>query len=122
MALNSVNLCGRLVKDPELSNVKGDLKVCRFTLAVDKKKKDAGANFIDCVAWNKSGETIAQYAKKGNKFAVSGFLDQQSWEKDGQKQTKISVVVTDFMFLESKSQDSSQSAMDEITEDMIPFN
>lgn len=99
MAINSVNLVGRLVQDPTIKTVGNDLQMCQFTLAVDKRGKDKGTNFIDCVAWGKTAETIAQYVKKGNQFGVSGRLDHQVWEKDGQRNSKVSVIVDDFTFI-----------------------
>ena len=103
MAINSVSLVGRLVKDPEMKSVGDNIAVCQFTLAVDKRGKDAGTNFIDCTAWKGLAETITKYVKKGNLLGVVGSLDQQSWEKDGKKFTKIQVVVNDIQFLTPKN-------------------
>ena len=102
MAVNSVSLVGRLVKDPESGQTKNGKSVCKFCIAVDKWGKDAGASFINCVAWDKRGETIAQYVKKGHLIAVQGRLDQSSYEKDGKKQSYTSVIVDDFSFMSSK--------------------
>lgn len=102
MSLNSVVLVGRLVKDPETREVGNDkITVCSFSLAVDEKGKDAGASFFDCTAWKGLGETIAKYFKKGSQIGISGRLKQESWEKDGKRQSKVSVVVEDFTFLSS---------------------
>lgn len=109
MALNSVSLVGRLTADPTTRKVGNDLTVCNFTLAVDKRGKNRGTNFIDCTAWGKTGETIAQYVKKGQQLGVSGSLNQDSWEKDGNKFTKLGVMVNDFTFLSTvKRQDSNE--------------
>ncbi len=64
------------------------------------EQKEA-VSFIDCSAWGKAGEIIAQYAKKGSGILVSGRLDQRSWEdKDsGQKRSRVEIVVEDFNFL-----------------------
>lgn len=102
MATNIVILNGRLIADPELAKTKNDKSYCKFTLAVDKQGKDAGASFITCVAWDKRAETISQYVKKGNRFQVIGRLDQTSYEKDGKKQSFLNVIVDNFDFLESK--------------------
>lgn len=109
MAMNFVTICGRLVSDPQLSQTKTGKAYCRFTLAVDKPGKDAGANFLNCVAWEKRGEAIAKYVKKGDKFLVTGRLDQSSYEKDGQKQSFVSVVVDGFEFMEGKKKEATPS-------------
>lgn len=109
MALNQVNLQGRLTKDAELKQTKTGKKVCSFTVAVDKRGKDAGTNFVDCVAWEGRGETISKYFKKGSPILVTGRLDQQTWEKDGMKRSKLMVIVDDFNFLGSKIGESTPS-------------
>lgn len=128
MSINSVSLVGRLTTDPEMKAVGKDMSVCHFTLAVDKRKKDAGTNFIDCVAWNGLANTISQYVKKGNLFGITGFLDQQSWEKDGKRQTKMEVVVNDIQFLSPKNDKTpseefglSGKPKDEVDLTSIPF-
>lgn len=100
-SLNSLTLLGRLVKDPETQSTKTGKTVCKFTMAVDKRGKDAGANFIDCVAWEQQGEFIGKYGKKGAQILVSGRLDQQTWEKDGKKQSKIVAIVDNAQLLSS---------------------
>ena len=110
MALNSVTLSGRLVEDPIVNQVgKDNITVCRFTMAVDKKGKDAGTNFIDCTAWRWTGEAIGKYFKKGSMIFILGRLNQETWEKDGKRNTKLGVVVDDFSFTGSKSDDKTPS-------------
>ena len=125
MALNSVTLTGRLVSDPTVRSVGNDnLSVCQFTVAVDKKGKDAGANFIDCTAWRGLADTIAKYFKKGSAIGISGRLNQETWEKDGKKNSKLGVVVDDFTFLSSVSKKEDQptpSEEEELDLSQIPF-
>lgn len=129
MALNSVNLVGRLTKDPEMRSVGDNIAVCQFTLAVDKRGKDAGTSFIDCTAWRGLADTISKYVKKGNLLGVTGSLDQQTWEKDDKKYSKIQVIVNDIQFLTPKSDKTpseevglyEQKEQDEISPDEIPF-
>lgn len=110
MALNNVTLTGRLVSGPISKSIGTDgIAVCQFTLAVDKKGKDAGANFIDCVAWRGAANAISTYAKKGQMLGITGSLDQQTWEKDGHKNSKIQVVVSDFAFLSPKGSEKNAS-------------
>lgn len=102
MATNITVLEGRLTKDPEIRSTSTGKKVCTFTVANDKMGKDNGTNFIDCVAWEKRGETIGQYFFKGSRIIITGRLDQQTWEKDGQKRSKLIVIVDNFSFIDKK--------------------
>jgi single-strand DNA-binding protein len=100
-------LAGNLTRDPETRTTPSGTSVTGFTIAVNRSYKDGqGQNreqtsFIDCSAWGKAGEIIAQYTKKGSALLVSGRMDQRSWEdKDTkQKRSKVEVVVEDFSFL-----------------------
>ena len=79
-------ITGNLTRDPELRSTPNGASVCSFSVAVNRTYRDtSGENkeevsFIDCSAWNKLGEMIAQYAKKGSGVLVSGRLSQRSWE------------------------------------------
>lgn len=102
---NKVILMGNLTRDPEVRSTPSGQSVANFTLAVNRTWRGAdGSNqesvsYIDCVAWGKTGEVIAQYVQKGRALLVSGRLDQRSWEQDGQKRSKIEVIVEDFNFV-----------------------
>jgi single-strand DNA-binding protein len=104
MDLNRVILIGRTTRDIELKYTPSGAAVCSFTLANGRKVKDAEqTSFIDCVAWQKSAEIIAQYVAKGHRIAIEGRLQQRSWtDGDGNKRSKMEVVVENFQFLESK--------------------
>ena len=104
MDINKVILIGRTTRDIELKYTPSGAAVCSFTLANGRKVKDVEqTSFIDCVAWQKSAEIIAQYVAKGNRIAVEGRLQQRSWtDGDGNKKSKVEVVVENFQFLESK--------------------
>ena len=120
--MNNVSIIGRLVNDPIKKQVGNDLTVCNFTLAFDKKKKDAGANFIDCCAWQQTANYIGDYAKKGQQIAIQGFLDQQTWEKDGKKSTKIQIVVSDAKLISGgRSTEEKASQQEELDLSSIPF-
>lgn len=121
--LNLVTLVGRLVQDPEAQSTPTGKTVCRFTVAVDKRGKDAGANFIDCVAWKQRAEYLSKYGKKGTQIVVSGRLDQQTWEKDGKKQSKINVIGDEVQLLSSVKPAEATPVQDEesISPDDIPF-
>jgi single-strand DNA-binding protein len=104
---NKVILMGNLTRDPELRNTPSGQSVCNFGLAVNRTWRDANGqqqeavSYIDCVAWGKTGEILSQYLQKGRPVLVSGRLDQRSWESEGQKRSKVEVIVEDFNFVDS---------------------
>ena len=107
--MNSVCLIGRLTKDVQERRTQNGTAVVSFTLAVDRRKKDDGADFISCIAWDKSAETIAKYVHKGDLFGVTGYIQTRSYEKDGRRNYVTEVVTTSFQFLEHKREMRSDS-------------
>lgn len=105
---NKVVLMGNLTRDPETRTTPSGQSVTQFGLAVNRTWRGAdgqqqeAVSFIDCVAWGKGGEIIAQYMQKGRGLLVSGRLDQRSWEdkETGGKRSKVEVVVEDFNFVD----------------------
>lgn len=104
---NKVILMGNLTRDPETRTTPNGQSVTNFSLAVNRTWKGADGqqnedvSYIDCVAWGKPGEIIAQYLGKGRAVLVSGRLDQRSWEdkETGGKRSKVEVIVEDFNFV-----------------------
>jgi single-strand DNA-binding protein len=103
---NKVILAGNLTRDPQLSYLPNGTPVCEFGLAINRKwKSQTGemkeeACFVDCRAFARPAETINQYLKKGQPLLVDGRLRYEQWEgKDGQKRSRLSVVVENFQFL-----------------------
>ena len=103
---NKVILMGNLTRDVEMRTTSGGQSVANFSLAVSRSWKGQDGqtqeqtSFINCVAWGKPGEIIAQYTSKGSPLLVSGRLDQRSYEdKDGNKRQVVEVVVEDFNFI-----------------------
>ena len=116
--MNSVSLVGRLTKDPAVSTTKAGKSYVRFSLAVDrhigKDKAQEGtptADFISCVAWEKTAEVISQYTAKGRKIAVEGRIQTRSYDaKDGSKRYVTEVVVQHMEFCESKRETACGNA------------
>ena len=104
---NKVILMGNLTRDIEMRTTPSGQTVANFSLAVSRSWKGQDGqtqdqtSFINCVAWGKPGEIIAQYVKKGDPLLVSGRLDQRSWDdkESGQKRSTIEVNVEDFNFI-----------------------
>ena len=108
--MNKVILMGRLTRDPEVRYSQGDnaTAVARYTLAVDRRfnrnNDDQTADFINCVAFGKSGEFAEKYLHKGTKIAITGRIQTGSYtNKDGVKVYTTDVVVEDHEFAESKN-------------------
>ena len=118
--MNLVCLCGRLTKDPDVRYTQGaePMAIARYTLAVDRRKKDENsADFISCVAFGKSAEFAEKYLHKGIKILVEGRIQTGSYtNKDGKKIYTTDVVVESTEFAESKN--SAQQAPAEPTADM----
>ena len=99
--MNKVILIGRTTKSPELRYAPGSgTAVCRFTLAVTRPFKKDETDFINCVAFGKTGETIAQYVLKGRQVAVTGSIRTGSYENNsGEKRYTTDVVLDGFEFI-----------------------
>lgn len=105
---NKVILMGNLTRDPQASFLPSGTAVTEFSLAVNRRWKDAQGNpreevlFIDCSAFGKPAETLAKYLKKGKPVHVEGHLKLDAWEaQDGSKRSKIRVIVAAFRFVDS---------------------
>lgn len=95
-SLNKVFLLGNLTRDPELKYTGTGTAVAKIGLAVNRRYKSQGewkedTLFIDVDVWGKQAETIDQFCKKGAGILVEGSLRLDSWEKDGEKRSKIKV-------------------------------
>lgn len=115
--MNSVNLIGRLVRDPEVRYSQSGMAILRFTVAVDRKlskdkREEAQANnqptadFISCTAFGKTAEVIANYHSKGSQIAVEGRIQTGSYEKDGRTIYTTDVLVNSITFVGSKNNNS----------------
>ena len=130
---SKVIIVGNITRDPELRSTPSGTQVCGFSVAVNRNYRDGSGeqkenvSFFDCSAWGKSGEIIAQYAKKGSGILVSGRLEQRSWEdKEGQKRSRVEIVVEDFNFIggntdggASSSKGASSAAASDVAPDDI---
>jgi single-strand DNA-binding protein len=102
--LNRVVLIGRLTREAELKYTSGGQAVCKFSIAVNRRKKNGDqwedeANFFDIVLWGKQGESLHQYLLKGKMVGVDGELRQDRWQQDGQNRSKIEIVANNLQLL-----------------------
>ena len=105
--MNSVNLIGRLTKDVDLRYTQSGLAVGRFSVAIDRPKKDGqdnGADFPNCVAYGKTAENLANYVHRGEMVGVTGCIRTGSYTgKDGRKVYTTDISVASVQFLNSRS-------------------
>lgn len=104
--LNKTILIGRLTRDPELKETQSGTSVCNFSIAVNRRYKNAeggyDADFINCVAWRQTGEFVSRYFSKGRMIAVVGSLQTRNYEKDGQRHYVTEVQVDEAYFCGDK--------------------
>ena len=101
--MNKVVLVGRVTKDIEVRKTNSGKSYTRFTIAVNRRGKDAGANFITCVAWEKNADVLGSYVKKGHRIAISGRLETGSYDdRDGKKVFTTDVIVEEITLIETK--------------------
>jgi len=113
--INHVLLIGRLTRDAELKYTSGGMAVCKFALAVNKRRKQGEqwveeCSFFDIVAWGKTGEALNQYLVKGKQVAIEGELHQNRWDQDGQSRSKIEINANNIQLLGSNDKSSTPEA------------
>lgn len=126
--MNTVNLLGNLVADPELRGQNSN--VANFRIAVqrpfkNKQTDEYETDFITCVAFGKTAEIIANNFKKGNKIGVTGSIQTGSYEKDGQRVYTTDVAVNQVTFVERKNnnaQSNNQQQNGQAQSDNNPFS
>lgn len=113
--MNVVVLVGRLTRDADIRQSQGEnpITVARYTLAVDRKGKDAGTDFINMVSFGKTAEFIEKYVHKGTKIALRGRIQTGSFEKDGKKVYTTDVVAEEVEFAESKKTQEENNNLDD---------
>ena len=104
---NVVVLVGRCTRDPELKYSHGGMAILELSIAVNARKKKGDewqdyASFFDVTYFGKAAEAVSRYIEKGKQVAVSGKLEQQRWEKDGAKRSKVVVLADSVQLLGGK--------------------
>lgn len=118
--MNRVNLTGRLTSNPELRVNQNGSNICRFALAVARKYKNAmgeyDSDFIHCVAFNKTADTVNKYVQKGDLLGVEGRIQTGSYTaQDGSKRYTIDVVVDGIDFLQQKRNGQESTKQEQST-------
>lgn len=108
--INVVALAGNAVGDPTVRSTNSGKKVATFRLAVNNPLSEKEVLFIDVDTWEKQADFVEKYVKKGSLISVVGRLKQDTWEKDGQKRSSISVITERLNFVNSgKKKDTGES-------------
>jgi len=111
--INCVVIVGRLTRDAELKYTAGGQAVCKFSVAVNRRRKNGDqwedeANFFDVVLWGRQGEALNQYLVKGKSVGVQGELRQDRWQQEGQNRSKVEIVANNIQLLGGTSASGSQ--------------
>ena len=130
--MNNVSLVGRLTRDPEIKTTNSGSTYARFSIAVDRRGKDAGTDFINIVAFGKTSEFIERYFRKGQRIGINGRIQTGSYEgKDGKKVYTFDVIAENVEFVESKGTSASATPAnadgfvnipDGVEDPGLPFN
>lgn len=133
--MNKTILIGRLTRDIDLKYTQSGMAIGRFTLAINRKmtrekRQEAERNnlpttdFIGCIAFGKTAETISQYVGKGNQLGVEGHIQTGSYEnKEGQRIYTTDVIVDGFTFIDTRNKNEGNSqAQDESYDGYFPVN
>lgn len=112
MSINRVNISGNLTRDAELRTTQSGTGILGFGVAVNDRRKNPQTgewedvpNYIDCVIFGKRAESLSQYLTKGTKVAIEGKLRWSQWEREGQKRSKIEVIVDEIEFMSRRNDD-----------------
>lgn len=117
MSINRVIISGNLTRDPELRQTASGLPVLGFGVAVNDRRKNQQTgewedypNFVDCTMFGTRAESVAKFLSKGSKVAIEGKLRWSQWERDGQKRSKIEVIIDELEFMSNRDGASSQAS------------
>ena len=109
MSINKVVISGCLTRDPELRSTQGGMEILALGVAVNDRRKNQQTgewedvpNWIDCVMFGNRAKSVSRFLSKGSKVAIEGKLRWRQWERDGQKRSKIEVIVDEIEFMTSR--------------------
>ena len=116
MSINRVNISGNLTRDPDLRATASGTQVLSFGVAVNDRRRNPQSgewedypNFVDCTMFGTRAEAVRRYLSKGSKVAIEGKLRYSSWERDGQRRSKLEVIVDEIEFLSRGQQQGGQA-------------
>ena len=111
MSINRAIVSGNLTRDPELRTTSGGMAVLSLGVAVNDRRKNQQTgewedvpNFIDCTMFGSRAEAVSRYLSKGSKVCIEGRLRWSQWERDGEKRSKVEVVVDEIEFMTARGE------------------
>lgn len=111
MSINRCNISGNLTRNPEMRALRNGTQVLSFGVAANDRRKNPQTgdwedypNFIDCTMFGSRAEAVSRYLAKGTKVAIEGKLRYSSWEKDGQRRSKLEVIVDEIELMSQRQQ------------------
>ena len=131
--INTLTIIGRLTSNCDLAYTASGTARLNLSIAVNRSQKSGGewsdkASFFDVTVWGKTAENISPYLSKGKQIAVQGYLDQQRWEKDGQRFSKVCIIAEQVQLLGGKdagvkqqAQGYTEAGSDDDFQEEIPF-
>lgn len=134
MSINHVAITGNLTRNPELRATQGGTAVLSFGIAVNDRRKNASGqwedvpNFFECVTFGNRATALSDILTKGMKVAIAGKLHYSSWEKDGQKHSKVDIIANDIEIMQNRKQQQEQTqqyqptTVQQHTYNDMPFN
>lgn len=114
MSVNQVAVTGNLTRDVELRATQGGTAVLSFGIAVNDRRKNASGqwedvpNFFECVTFGNRATALSDILTKGMKVAIAGKLHYSSWEKDGQKHSKVDIIANDVEIMQNRRPQQEQ--------------
>ena len=114
MSINHVSITGNLTREPELRSTAGGTDVLSFGIAVNDRRKNASGqwedvpNFFECVTFGNRATALSDILTKGMKVAIAGKLHYSSWEKDGQKHSKVDIIANEIELMQNRKPQQEQ--------------
>lgn len=134
MSINHVSIVGNLTRYPELRSTQSGTPVLSFGIAVNDRRKNASGqwedvpNFFECVTFGNRATALSDILAKGMKVAIAGKLHYTSWEKDGQKHSKVDIIANDVELMQNRKPQQEQpqqyqptAAPHDVYDDDLPF-
>ena len=116
MSVNQVSVTGNLTREPELRSTQGGTAVLSFGIAVNDRRKNQQTgqwedvpNFFECVTFGNRATALSDILTKGMKVAIAGKLHYSSWEKDGQKHSKVDIIANDVELMQNRKPQQEQT-------------
>lgn len=130
MSINQVSITGNLTREPEIRNTQNGTAVLSFGIAVNDRRKNASGqwedvpNFFECVTFGNRATALVDILTKGMKVSIAGKLHYSSWEKDGQKHSKVDIIANDVEIMQNRKpqQQPQQYQQPQEADSYTPFD